>query len=133
MKPVFAFVLALALLTACQSKQAYTDNGNPGRINVIVFYDDNRNGAMDSGETGAPQIQMGISQDVSCPAQSKDKITTLPTDQNGTALFGDLKPGKYCVAEGPTENRTMTTKLTQDVYVSSDTTSTVMFGIVRDQ
>jgi hypothetical protein len=84
---------------------------------------------MDSGETGA-QIRMDISQDASCPASSMDKLTIVNADPNGAALFMDLKPGKYCV--GPTDNVSMTTKMTLDVYVSSDAITTVMFGIVRE-
>ena len=129
MKNLLVFVLLLALLTGCQSQPAYTDNGNPGQIKAIVFYDDNKNGTMDSGETGA-QIKMDISQDISCPASSMDKLTIVNADPNGIALFMDLKPGKYCV--GPTESISMTTKMTLDVYVSSDAITTVMFGIVRE-
>jgi uncharacterized protein (DUF2141 family) len=129
MKPLLVFVLSLALLTGCQSQPAYTDNGNPGQIKAVVFYDDNRNGTMDSGETGA-QVEVGISQDISCPPSNMDKITSVNADADGTAIITDLKPGKYCVA--PTGDYRMTTKLTQELYVSSDVTTTVMFGIDRE-
>jgi uncharacterized protein (DUF2141 family) len=130
MKRLLTFGLLLVLLTACsKSKPAYTDNGNPGQIKAVVFYDDNKNGTMDSGEIGA-QVEVGISQDVSCPASSMDKITIFNADANGVALMKDIKPGKYCVAVNG--NYSMTTKLTQDVYVSSDLVVTVMFGIVKE-
>jgi uncharacterized protein (DUF2141 family) len=131
MKRLLTFGLLLILLTACgKSEPAYTDNGKPGQIKAVVFYDNNKNGTMDSGETGAP-VEVAISQDISCPPASKDKNTIVSADANGIALFKDLKPGKYCV--GANGNYSMTTKATQDVYVSSDLVATVMFGIVKDQ
>ena len=128
MKHLMVSILAFALLTGCESQPAYTDNGNPGQIQAIVFYDDNKNGTFDSGEAGAP-IEVGISQDVSCPPSSLDKNTFITADADGTALIEELTPGKYCVV--PNGNYSMTTKLTQEVYVSSDAVTTVMFGIVR--
>ena len=129
MKALLGFVLLLALLTGCQSQPTYTDNGNPGQIKAILFYDNNRNGVMDSGETGV-QTEVGISQETSCPASNQDSVTNTKTDVDGVALFKDLKPGKYCVV--PYGNPAMTTKFTQEVYVSSDTITTVMFGMVRE-
>ena len=122
--------LMLVLLTACgESKPPFTDNGNPGQIKATVFYDDNKNGVLDSGEVGAQaQAILAISQDVSCPP------TTIPpfvdTDANGTLEFKDLKPGKYCIALS--NGFLPTTKLTQEVYVSSDLVTTVTFGIVSE-
>ena len=122
----------LVLLTACGNREpAFTDNGNPGQIKVVVFYDDNKNGAMDTGETSA-QVEVGISQEVSCPAGSLDKVTPMTTDKNGEAVFDNLKPGKYCVAP-ILGSLSMTTKYTQEVYVSSDVVTTVLFGIVKEQ
>jgi len=129
MKALLVFVLSLVLLTSCQSGPAYTDNGNPGQIKAIVFYDDNRNGTMDGGETGV-QTKVGISQDVSCPASNEDAVTYRETDADGVALFQDLKPGKYCVV--PYGNPTMTTKLTREIFVSSDTITTVVFGMIQE-
>jgi uncharacterized protein (DUF2141 family) len=131
MRRLLVFGLMMAFLTACgSSKPAFTDNGNPGQIKAIVFYDDNRNGKMDSNEAGAP-VEAGISQDVSCPASSLDKVTRKNADAKGVVIFDALKPGKYCV--GLSGNYSMTTKATQDVYVSSDMVTTVMFGIIKDQ
>jgi uncharacterized protein (DUF2141 family) len=129
MKSLLVFVLSLTLLTGCQSQPAFTDNGNPGQIKAVVFYDNNRNGIMDSAETGA-QVEVGISQDISCPPTSMDKITTFNTDASGIALITDLKPGKYCLHL--IGEYSPTTKLTQDIYVSSDMITTVAFGIVKD-
>ena len=129
MKPLLVFVLSFILLAACQSQPAFTDNGNPGQIKAVVFYDDNKNGTMDSGETGV-QTDVGISQEVSCPASNQDAVTNIKADVDGVALFKDLKPGKYCVV--PYGNPTMTTKFTQEIYVSSDMITTVMFGMVKE-
>jgi hypothetical protein len=127
-KRLLVFVLIFAWLAGCDNKPLFTDNGNSGQIKVVAFYDDNHNGTMDSNETGA-QVKMTISQDVSCPSSSLDKDTILNTSADGVALFMNLKPGKYCVAPG--DNLSMTTKMTQDVYVSSDMISEVMFGVVK--
>ena len=127
MKHLLIFAWLLALLTACNSEPPYTDNGNSGQIKTIVFYDDNGNGTMDTGESGA-QSQVAISQEVSCPPTSDPNW--IDTDSNGTYVFKDLEPGKYCVL--PFSNGlSMTTKMTQEVYVSSDWVTTVAFGIVR--
>lgn len=130
MKRLLIFGLMLVLLTACgDSEPPFTDNGNPGQIKATVFYDDNKNGTMDSGETSAP-IGVGISQDISCPPSSMDKFTFFNADANSAILIKELKPGKYCVA--PDGNYHMTTKLTLEAYVSSDLVTTVTFGIVRE-
>ena len=119
----------LALLTACNSQATFVDNGNPGQIKVVVYYDDNQNSKFDADETGT-QAEFGISQDISCPPTSLDKITAIMTNVNGVGLFKDLEPGKYCVA--PFSNSlSMTTKMTQEVYVSSDQELVVMFGVIR--
>jgi len=129
MKPLLVFMFLFALLTGCQNQPTYTDNGNPGQIKAVVFYDENRNGVMDGGETGA-QIEIGISQDISCPPSSQDKVTFIQADETGTAVFKDLQPGKYCV--GLNGNFSLTTKATLGVYVSSDAITTAIFGIVKD-
>jgi hypothetical protein len=127
MKSFLVIVLALALLAGCQSQPPYTDNGNPGQIKVVAFYDANKNGAMDSGETGA-QARFAISQEVSCPPSGTPSYAE--TDTTGVLLFKDLKPGRYCVF---IDNGFMiTTKMTQEVYVSSDLVTTVMFGMVKE-
>ena len=119
----------VVLLSACQSQPAYTDNGNPGQIKAVIFYDDNRNGVMDSNETGF-QTELGLSQDISCPPSRMEAIVSIAADVNGEALFTDLTPGKYCLH--PIRNFGMTTEQNLDVYVSSDETATVFFGIVRE-
>jgi hypothetical protein len=128
MRSLLVSILLLVLLTSCKSQPPYTDNGNPGQIKAVVFYDDNKNGTFDGGEAGAP-VDMGISQEVSCPPSNLDKNTIIKADADGIALIEDLTPGKYCVMPGG--NYSMTTKLTQEVYVSSDAVTTVLFGIVR--
>lgn len=117
------------MLASCAKAPAIIDNGNPGRIRAIVFYDTNRNGKLDAGETG-PLTTVGISQDVSCPPSDERLITWTPTDANGTALIKNLHPGKYCVlADG---NTGATTPLTVNVYLSSNQEVQVVFGQVKE-
>lgn len=130
MKRLLVFVLFLVLLAACgESEPQFTDNGNPGQIQAIVFHDDNQNGIMDSGETGAPSYRLALADRVGC-SSSTGSFTYIPTDSNGVVNFYDLKPGLYCV--GIDNGYKTTTKLTLDAYVSSDKVTTVYFGVVRD-
>lgn len=129
MKYLLVFILLLVFLAGCQSQPAYSDNGNPGQIEAIIFYDDNRNGVMDGSETGV-QTELGISQDVSCPPSRAEAISSLTADENGVALFMDLTPGKYCIHL--IRNFGMTTRQNLEVYVSSDQTATVAFGVVKE-
>lgn len=130
MKRLPVFVLFLVLLTACgESKPPFTDNGNPGHIRAVVFYDDDRNGIMDSGETGAPSYRLALADRVGC-SSSAGSLTFIPTDSNGAVNFNDLKPGLYCVAID--NGYKTTTKLNLDAYVSSDLVTTVYFGVIRE-
>lgn len=122
-------IILSCLLMGCGKQPTYIDNGNPGQIKVTVFYDDNRNGKLDSGETGAP-VEAGISQDISCPPSNSDKNIYSNADVNGVALFEDVKPGKYCV--GLNGNYSNTTRMNLEVYVSSDLRTVVSFGIARE-
>ena len=127
MNRLLIFGLMLVLLTACgESEPPFTDNGNPGQIKAIVFYDDDRNGAMDNGEAGAPQ-RVAITDEPSCVSSPPNFI---PTDSNGVVVFGDLKPGQYCVAID--NGYGMTTKMNLQVYVSSELVTAVYFGVVRE-
>lgn len=129
MKRLLVFGLMLILLTACgESKPPYVDNGNPGHIKAVFFYDDNRNGQMDASETSvyAEQI-VGISQEVSCPPTSTPIFHD--SDSSGVIQFNDLKPGKYCLYLS--NGFLPTSKLTQEVYVSSEQVTTVYFGIAK--
>jgi uncharacterized protein (DUF2141 family) len=128
MKILLVFALFLVLLAGCQSQPAFTDTGEPGQIKALVFYDDNGNGRLDNGETGA-QIELNISQVISCPPTRLDNGATISTDVDGVAIFRDLNPGKYCVA--PLGNYVMTTKMTQEVYVNSEEITTVVFGVSK--
>jgi hypothetical protein len=129
MKRLLVFVLALVFLTACGEKEPpFTDNGNPGQIKAIFFFDDNKNGQQDDGETGVQaQSIVGIAQEISCPPTSTPSY--VDTDANGVYEFKDLKPGKYCLYLN--NGFTPVTKLTQEVYVSSDMVTTVYFGMGR--
>jgi uncharacterized protein (DUF2141 family) len=129
MKHLTIFALLFVLLTACgESEPPFTDNGNPGQIRAIVFYDDDRNGKMDADETGAPH-RVAVADQVGCTT-STGTPDFIPTDSNGVVIFSDLKPGQYCVAID--NGYGMTTKMNLDVYVSSDLVTTVYFGVVRE-
>jgi hypothetical protein len=118
MKHLLVFGFLLVLLTACvDSEPTFTDNGNPGQIKAIFFYDDNKNARMDAGEAGVQaQAIAGITQEISCPPTSTPSYVN--TDASGVHEFKDLKPGKYCLYLN--NGFIPTTKLTQEVYVSSD-------------
>lgn len=116
------------MLAGCTSAPTITGNGNPGQIKAIVFYDTNRNGKLDSGETG-PQIRVGVSQDVSCPPSEDRLVTWTPTDTNSIALIKDLKPGKYSV--GVDGNLGAIIQAMLIVYLSSDQEVVVTFGFVK--
>lgn len=130
MKKILLLGLMLVLLTACgESEPPFTDNGNPGQIEAVVFFDENQNGAMDGGETGAPSYRLALADQVGC-ASSTGTLNFIPTNSNGVVIFSDLKPGLYCVAID--NGYKTTTKLNLDAYVSSDMITTVYFGIIRE-
>jgi uncharacterized protein (DUF2141 family) len=122
------FVLLSLMPAACKSQSPFTDNGNPGRIKVVAFYDYNRNGQLDGSELGT-LVRMGILQDISCPASSLDRVTQLDSDTNGVGVFNSLKPGKYCVSL--IGNYDMTTKMNPQVYLSSDQEIVARLGLLR--
>ena len=119
-------VILVVLLASCGKQPTYTDNGNPGQVKAVVFYDDNKNGVMDNGEIGAPQ-RVAISQEVTCTPANPEYVST---DADGEVLFKDLKLGRYCVFVD--NGYGMTTKMQLEVYVSSDLVTVVPFGIVRE-
>ncbi len=125
MKHLLFAVLFLSLY-GCASQPAYTDNGNPGQIKVVAFFDDNKNGVMDAAESGT-QTKVAISQEVSCPPSGSP--SWMDTDAAGNYTFQNLKPGSYCIISLGAQS--YTTKAAQQVYVSSDQVTTVAFGLVR--
>jgi len=131
MKRLWVSVLLLVLLSACGTNEPpYTDNGNPGQIKAVVFFDDNKNGIMDSGEVGAPLHRLALADRVGCTS-STGTLNFLPTGEDGVLIFSDLEPGSYCV--GIDNGYAMTTKVNVDAFVSSDEITTVMFGVVREE
>lgn len=126
MKRLLFLGFVLACLYGCSSQPPFVDNGKPGQVKVVVFYDDNKDGVMSGGEKGA-QSKVSISQEVSCPpSHSPDWVDT---DSAGVHTFQDLKPGKYCVISSG--GLSATTPLTQEVYVSSERVTTATFGVLR--
>lgn len=123
---ILSGMILLILLVGCSTQPTYTDNGNPGQIKAVAFYDNNKNKVMDNGETGAPQ-RIAITQEVTCTPANPEFIST---DANGEVLFKDLKPGKYCIFID--NGYGMTTKMQLQVYVSSDLVTVVPFGVVRE-
>ena len=128
MKRLLILGLMLVLLTACgESEPPFTDNGKPGQIKVIVFIDANSNGIMEAGESGTAS-RVAIAQEVSCPPISDPDL--VDTDSNGTHTYQELQPGKYCVFF-ESNGLAVTTKMTREVYVSSEQTTTVYFGFAK--
>ena len=120
-------MLVLAIfVTACSATPKIVDNGNPGQIKEVVFLDENRNNVMDQSEPGVVD-QVGISQDISYPAGNKDKVTIIETNAAGETVYKDRKPGIYCVAYMGSKG--VTTKLTVEVYLSSEQEARVDFGL----
>jgi hypothetical protein len=129
MKKLFLLVIMSILTAGCaRSTPTVTDNGNPGQIKVNVFYDANGNDIQDAGEPGH-QDRIIIGQDISCPPTDPAKFQFHQTDDNGQVVVKDLKPGKYCI--GYAGSKTMSSKLTMDVYVSSDQEAQVSFGTLE--
>jgi hypothetical protein len=126
---VFVMLLMGLVIAGCgstgQTQTKITDNGKPGQIKAIVFYDANRNGTQDQGEPGLTD-NVSISQDVSCPPSNLKNISRADSDTTGVAVFSGLKPGRYCVAYMGT--RGLTTKLTDLVDLSSEQEIQVVFG-----
>jgi hypothetical protein len=116
-------------MQACSSPPEFVENGNPGHIRIVVFNDDNRNLVQDGSETGAAG-QIGTSQGISCPARDPSQMSALETDASGKIRIEGLAPGNYCVQY--IGSRGITTRLTQEVPVSSDQASLVIFGLVEE-
>jgi uncharacterized protein (DUF2141 family) len=121
-------ILFLLLLAGCSSAPEIVDNGNPGQIKVVGYLDENRNCTMDAGEPGLTD-EVGLSLDVSCPAGSMDRVIVAETDSSGETVFTNQKPGRYCVAN--MGDKGLTTKLTNEVNLSSDQVLLVAFGLTE--
>jgi uncharacterized protein (DUF2141 family) len=132
MRSFIPLLLVAALVAGCSSssptKSQLIDNGNPGQIRVTMFFDENQNGKMDTGETGLVD-GVSISQDISCPPSDLQNLNQANTNANGEVVFKDLKPGAYCVAY--MGSRGLDTKMTIMVTVSSDQVVDVLYGLTE--
>jgi hypothetical protein len=128
MNKILLVTILLLLPTSCSpSEPEFVDNGQPGQIKVLVFLDTNRNGTRESDETSL-QEQVGLSQDVSCPAQSRELVTFLTPNSNGEAIYEALEPGKYCISYHG--EMLPTTKLAFEVILSSDQELVAYLGLM---
>ena len=130
MKKHILITMLVFLVAGCASSgPEIVDNGQPGQIKVIVFLDTNRSGSLDSGE--APlQEQVGLSQDVSCPAQNIDFVTLKISDEKGELLFDGLAPGRYCISYHG--ELLPTTKLAFEVPLSSQQELVAYLGLTEN-
>jgi hypothetical protein len=76
---------------------------NFGAVPVVdpagtVFLDLNRNGVLDPGEPGIPNVQVSIS---GTDVLGNNVFTIQTTDANGHYQFGGLAPGVYTITENP--------------------------------
>ncbi len=125
MKKLLLLVILTIISAACaKATPEVTDNGNPGQIKITVFYDVNSNDIQDAGEPGQ-QARVLIGQDISCPPTDPARYLSIETDEKGEALVADLTAGKYCVAYAG--DKPMSSKMTLDVYLSSDQEVQVSF------
>jgi uncharacterized protein (DUF2141 family) len=127
---VVFIVCTLFIIAGCTASQEYTDNGLPGQIKITVYYDENQNKVMDQGEPGLTD-EVSISQDISCLAGKEEALTRAVTDGNGSTVFKDLKPGRYCVAY--MGNKITTTRLTVEVSLSSEQVAQVNFELAEKE
>jgi uncharacterized protein (DUF2141 family) len=130
MKKFLFISILFSLLVGCgTSAPEIVDTGQPGQIKVVVFLDSNRNGRPDDDEA-ALQEQVGISQDISCPAQSLDDVTFKTANASGEVLFDGLQAGEYCISYHG--DLLPTTKLTFQVPLSSEQVLTAYLGLVEN-
>jgi hypothetical protein len=128
MKKFIGLLILLLLITGCSSGPEIVDTGDPGKIKVIVYLDENRDGVQNEGEPGLVE-RVFIAPDNSCPADDMGKVTEKQTNSSGEALYLNLEPGVYCVMY--IGSRPSTTKLTVEVPLSSDQEAKVAFGVTE--
>jgi hypothetical protein len=64
----------------------------PARLGDYIWYDINKNGIQDNGETPAANVSVSL-----CHASNMAILAQTTTDANGNYLFDNLKPDTYCV------------------------------------
>ena len=127
MKKLFLVAVLGLLITSCSPPEPEViDTGQPGSIKVVVFMDANRNRKLDAGENGL-QERVGLSQDVSCPAQSLEITTIKTANANGEALFESIDPGIYCISYHG--EMIPTTKIASEVPLSSEQEIVAYLGL----
>ena len=126
MRKLMLFVVLVFFAAGCAAQPQLVDNGKPGRISAVIFFDQNKNGVQDAGEPGAAGT-IGLSQDVSCPAANLGKVSKKEADAQGGVFFENLKPGHYCVSYFG--DKGLTTKQNRELDLSSEQTVQVFFGL----
>ena len=88
MKKFLLALLLMILIQSCSSPPEIFDNGNPGRIRVMVFNDQNRNRIMDEGETGVKELVGMVREKIGAVACFKEAhvVPRLPKTRSGKTL-----------------------------------------------
>jgi protocatechuate 3,4-dioxygenase beta subunit len=94
-------------LTAGQTDTALNAGlvAQPAAITGEIWFDANRDGLLDNGETGASGVSVGL-----WNANGTSMITAVATQANGTYTFANLAPGTYEVSVVPLSGYALTTK-----------------------
>ncbi len=125
---LYLVLLITAMLMSCGPDQEIFNNGNPGKIRVVLFLDRNRNGKQNASEPGVAE-QIAISPDAACPANDQSSMVIRNTETNGIYVFEGLEPGRYCVMS--LASLGATTPFAVEVFLSSNEEAVVMIGLVE--
>ncbi|MEN5208808.1 SdrD B-like domain-containing protein [Stenotrophomonas terrae] len=88
-----------------------------------VYYDNNKNGIIDAGESGIANVTLQLTGNDDLPAGNLRAIVppvSVVTDANGAYLFDNLRPGTYTVTE-PTQPPNTTNGITTPGTVNGAT------------
>ncbi|WP_017655312.1 SdrD B-like domain-containing protein [Fortiea contorta] len=85
-----------------------------GSIGDFVFNDQNRDGALNSGDIGLPNVKLTLKN------TDGEIVATTTSDRNGNYLFTDLPLGSYTVEVSQLDNFNSTTKTILFVNLTTD-------------